>query len=925
MATAFSQPRQFTPYVENWDKDLLLKTLTYKQENYDLNRQKIQNTINNALSIDLARDVDADYLYGRLQEINNVISQYGAGDLSDLGRTNYLQGFISSAADDKVMNGYLGTLKVRNIQKEAAAAKKEGLYSDLNFAYSMDQGANQWLSNQEVGAEFVGSSSYVPYSDLNKKFLDVIKQLKPNKWERQIKNGQWEYINEKGELLDAATIKGAMELLINSDPMAAKQMEVNAWGKYRGMDDATFFGQYKDQINQTVQNYNNDIKNLQQQSLITKDPAKKQEIDNIIKLRQQQLDQINTLSSDRTALQNFIYRNDILNEYADVWKYSDITQKFEPNEVAFKLDERDARWANLALEQQKFAIDQAANKIKVQKEIADAYTAKDWSTVNQYLKIYGDLGIIDPNTTLANMAGTDIVGGLTPNPLKVNDKNINTTLKKEEEALATNQLSLNNELTSLLKNLMVSNPTDFVGVDGKPLDLVNLFQKGGSPFIGNLPILGGGNTNLDLEKVRDLLMNRGGYENIVERIDNHLSNVANIADIKSGVTKSIIPQLNQWFGEAQPWINNKEIRIGNTSIVEKDGRYYTFSPQGGLNKDNYDAILRSNRVGSPSYYAKEISKDEVLGIVQQNIINGEDIIFESGREGNNVVTISTNDLSNLATNLYKQNIEPLRTSRVQYNLLDGSPAATLAVNEITNYIANNIGSYQEFSSLPLNLMVSPKGFQSLLSNTATSDKDGRKPTLPSSLGVILDPNGNSIIPIMTGSDGDQVEGAAIPFSALPNGTALQNAMMQVNQAQGTVIQLKNQEKTLQNLTLQNPKKTYTKPLVTRSYQIGPNKVGVDFSLNVISTVSDATKKEFTYTPSIQLNYNGMVQTLGYEYITKYLSKYKPDLGISSNTDLLYKDYNSIYQLMTYLGNEVVVDPTTKTVSPLLTDMFAKKK
>ena len=71
MATAYSQPLQYTPYQEQWNKELLGKALQYKQDKYDTNRQVIKNTIAQVSNIDLLKDQDAEYLYDRLQTVVN--------------------------------------------------------------------------------------------------------------------------------------------------------------------------------------------------------------------------------------------------------------------------------------------------------------------------------------------------------------------------------------------------------------------------------------------------------------------------------------------------------------------------------------------------------------------------------------------------------------------------------------------------------------------------------------------------------------------------------------------------------------------------------------------------------------------------------------------------------------------------------------
>ena len=151
MATAYSQPLQYTPYQEQYNKELLSKALAYKQDKYDTNRQQIKNTIAQVSNIDLIKDQDAEYLHDRMQSVINTLNTQGAGDLSLDSRTDYLTGYVANLADQRVMNGYLGTRAYRSVQSQYEAAKEKGEDSAENLAYSL-RDINSWIGDGQTGS-----------------------------------------------------------------------------------------------------------------------------------------------------------------------------------------------------------------------------------------------------------------------------------------------------------------------------------------------------------------------------------------------------------------------------------------------------------------------------------------------------------------------------------------------------------------------------------------------------------------------------------------------------------------------------------------------------------------------------------------------------------------------------------------------------
>lgn len=328
MASAFSTPREYAPYQEQYNKELLAKAMMYKQGKYDFNKQKINQTIQNLTGLDIARDVDQEYLNNKLQGVLNVINQYGMGDLSLDDRTDYLSSYIANVADDNVMNAYMGTMTLRSIQKQAEQARKEGKYSDRNYAYSM-QDMSKWLENPEVGVAYEGNKNYVPYEDENAALTKTIKELHPDAYLYvDPDTNKVTYRKRSGEILSAAKIKAALELTVASNPNLRKQFEVNAWWEFRNMSDAEFLSQSSNFI--PVQNkiYNDNISSLKK-SLIGLSPSSREYITTNEQIKLLTAERDNFLNSgkisNRSGLEYNYYKTNLLNKYAEAYQYTKTT------------------------------------------------------------------------------------------------------------------------------------------------------------------------------------------------------------------------------------------------------------------------------------------------------------------------------------------------------------------------------------------------------------------------------------------------------------------------------------------------------------------------------------------------------------------------------------------------------------------------
>ena len=160
MASPYSKPIEYTPYRNLFDKELLVNALAYRQEKFDFNKAKIDNLVQTAVNLDLAKIGDKEYFSARLESIEDAINRFGTGDLSLDSRSDYLASYISQAMDEKVFNGYAGTLARNNIMAGAAKAKEDGTFTQGNLNFSLKEN-DAWLNDGKVGSQYTDRRSLI--------------------------------------------------------------------------------------------------------------------------------------------------------------------------------------------------------------------------------------------------------------------------------------------------------------------------------------------------------------------------------------------------------------------------------------------------------------------------------------------------------------------------------------------------------------------------------------------------------------------------------------------------------------------------------------------------------------------------------------------------------------------------------------------
>lgn len=265
MANAYSHLHNYAQELYTPNFDLIGKVMQYKQGKLDANREKLQSLNDQIAMIDVAKDVDKEYVDRRLNTARDIANQYASLDLSNDGLANDLIGKLSSVIDDNVKNAVLSTRTYRAEQAEwgKLAEDEPDAYNAVNHSFAM-QGANAWLDDQSIGKKYKGGGGVIRYEDvqgkLNEQLPKIAKMLGDNV-EVSIEGGGTVFRDKvTRQRVSQNEIDQAMSTILDGKDM--RQLSINAWGKYDKMSDDQIASQYADFYAPKINNIKESISSL---------------------------------------------------------------------------------------------------------------------------------------------------------------------------------------------------------------------------------------------------------------------------------------------------------------------------------------------------------------------------------------------------------------------------------------------------------------------------------------------------------------------------------------------------------------------------------------------------------------------------------------------------------------------------------------
>lgn len=200
MAVSYlSKTYNSNPYVLPISLDIMAKVLSYKQDKYDQNAQKIQDEINTFGSFDVIKPEDRQYLNGKINNLVNNVNSLGGVDLSDQSIANQVESLGGDIyGDNKIITALASTKQVRSVingyEKMKTDPKLIPFYSAANEDYDINNPMNSnsvrsYLSNNKVGSSYQGANAPSPYQNYHKFTKDITDKIKGDYFESVTQKG----------------------------------------------------------------------------------------------------------------------------------------------------------------------------------------------------------------------------------------------------------------------------------------------------------------------------------------------------------------------------------------------------------------------------------------------------------------------------------------------------------------------------------------------------------------------------------------------------------------------------------------------------------------------------------------------------------------------------------------------------------------
>lgn len=402
MASYLDSVPNFNPYIQQLPIEAMVAVGTDKQQRYDQGVQRIQSQIDQIGGLDIARDVDRQYLQSKLNDLGSKLKTVAAADFSNNQLVNSIGGMTSSIAKDQ---NVISSVK-STAQRKALLDKKQkdidaGKYNPAN-ATMFNISDQEWFNNPDVGANYTGY--YKTPHDVWAKIKDIAKEVGvdskelDNLFERDTVTGDIKR-DEKGnplfdEMLFQKTLKGKDPAKLLSafqsalTPEDYEQLSIEGKYKYLNFTPEQLQEKIVNPLNEKIE-FNNGRIELLKIALgdeNNKDKKNPDAIDSLSKqieyfetqnsnFKKSQKDGLASLTSNPDGVKAMLYTNDYLSTMSKVLSSEEVSTKYSVHplfEIAmdkktFLLNERTAQINAYYKEQENKRANRAAELSEAEK------------------------------------------------------------------------------------------------------------------------------------------------------------------------------------------------------------------------------------------------------------------------------------------------------------------------------------------------------------------------------------------------------------------------------------------------------------------------------------------------------------------------------------------------------------------------------
>lgn len=185
MANAYGIVHQYGEPQSTFDADLAANVLGQKQQQFDANQQKIDQTLAQmGLQASMIKNDDAKkYLSDRVNQVIQETQNLRTSDIGSKDSTRKILSTINTALDDKALKHIGYGQQIEQFQSSVNAAMEEGKYADQNYQDAVQQAGLQEYIQGDVNAD-LGNLNYNPFVDVNMGLVKKVKDIKASMGEQ---------------------------------------------------------------------------------------------------------------------------------------------------------------------------------------------------------------------------------------------------------------------------------------------------------------------------------------------------------------------------------------------------------------------------------------------------------------------------------------------------------------------------------------------------------------------------------------------------------------------------------------------------------------------------------------------------------------------------------------------------------------------
>lgn len=365
MASYLDEQYQFAPYVETTPVDEMVKVGMAKQQMFDEGFQKVQSWFDQLASLPTAREVDAQYVQGAINNLNAEIGKVVGADWSNQQLLNAVGGLATKISRDKnIVTAVQSANRIAEGTKKVDEDRSKGTLRPENEDAFYESVMN-FRKTTDLGRSF--NDDYSPGFDVEKYVKEMFNEsLKPDglTYDMVFKtdiNGN-AVLNEKGEREYSPTmnrfewesptfqrVRATLDKIF-AEPRVAKQLEITGRYVYKPYGGQ----QLKNIVNEKGSTLLRDFDNSLTQLYYRKEQAKteqeklqiQQTIDDVLHNKEivtgYYNDLIGAVDKNPEGVRANIYKNEIKNGFTSMynWKKTKYLQMDNPGaQYAFKLQE----------------------------------------------------------------------------------------------------------------------------------------------------------------------------------------------------------------------------------------------------------------------------------------------------------------------------------------------------------------------------------------------------------------------------------------------------------------------------------------------------------------------------------------------------------------------------------------------------------